>query len=79
MSQLVGNDGYFQRPIRKFQKNSADVRHADFSKADDMGMETQHGEAEADGGEGRADHNTSLQIINASSPPESKEAQSTAS
>lgn len=78
MSQLVGNDGYFQRPIRKFQKNSTDIGTVDFSKADDMGMETREGEAD-DVDEAAPDHNTSLQINNATSPHDSKEAQSTTS
>jgi len=80
MSQLVGNDGYFQRPIRKFQKNSADIRNVDFSKADDMGMETREGEADdVDEGEAEGEgsyHNNSNHVA---SPQDSKEGQSTAS
>ena len=80
MSLLVGDGGHLQRPIRKFQKNSTDVRNVDFSKADDMGMDTLHGEGEAgDGDEAAPEHNSSLQLNNVSSPPESKEAQSTTS
>ena len=61
MSQMAGSDGHLQRPIRKFQKNSTDVRNVDFSKADDMGMDTLHGDGEADDVEGAApEHNSSI-------------------
>lgn len=80
MSQLVGNDGFFQRPIRKFQKNSTDVRDVDFSKADDMGMETLHGEGEADDvDEAEPEYSASGQVNEVGSPADFKEAQSTTS
>lgn len=76
MSQIVGTSGFQQRPIRKFQKNSTDVFNVDFTKADNMGLETKEGEPE----EGEQTGNTSsLQVFEALSPQDSKDATSTTS
>lgn len=66
MSQIVGTDGYLQRPIRKFQKNSTDALNVDFSKADNMGLDTKEGEQEEHAEP--AGHNTSIQVFDALSP-----------
>lgn len=80
MSQLLGSDGHLQRPIRKFQKNSTDVRNVDFSKADDMGLDTLQGDGEADGvDEAEPEQNSNLQIDDMGSPLDQKEAKSTTS
>ena len=80
MSQLLGSDGHLQRPIRKFQKNSTDVRNVDFSKADDMGLDTLQGDGEADGvDEAEPEQNPNLNIDDMGSPLDQKEAKSTTS